>query len=280
MANRVQPGGIVSIAVLACSSVSYADDAGWVHPAARDEQGFLIHEVESPFQAGKTQIRVLVPNELAPARSYPTIYVLPVEAAGENRYGDGLLEIKKHDLHNRHAAIFVAPTFSHLPWYADHPSEPTIRQESYFLTVVVPAVDKTYPVLAEPSGRLLLGFSKSGWGAWSLLVRHPDVFGRAAAWDAPLMMERAGAFGSGEIFATQENFKQYQLSSALGEKAAVLGDGKRLILMGFGGFQQDHRRMHALLDELKIPHEYRDGPLRKHDWHSGWVSEAVELLLR
>ena len=38
--------------------------------------------------------------------------------------------------------------------------------------------------------------------------------------------------------------------------------------------------MHALLDELKIPHEYRDGPLRKHDWHSGWVSEAVELLLR
>ena len=29
----------------------------------------------------------------------------------------------------------------------------------------------------------------------------------------------------------------------------------------------------------KILHEYRDGPARKHDWHSGWVAEAAELLL-
>ena len=59
----------------------------------------------------------------------------------------------------------------------------------------------------------------------------------------------------------------------------MLADGKRLILLGHGGFSQPHQQMHALLDELKIPHEYRDGPERTHDWHSGWVSEAVELLL-
>ena len=29
---------------------------------------------------------------------------------------------------------------------------------------------------------------------------------------------------------------------------------------------------------VKIAHEYRDGPRRKHDWHSGWVAEAVEFL--
>jgi hypothetical protein len=28
-----------------------------------------------------------------------------------------------------------------------------------------------------------------------------------------------------------------------------------------------------------VSHEYRDGPARKHDWHSGWVAEAVGLLL-
>ena len=38
----------------------------------------------------------------------------------------------------KHKAIFVAPTFSHLPWYADHPSDASIRQETYFLKVVVP----------------------------------------------------------------------------------------------------------------------------------------------
>jgi hypothetical protein len=36
---------------------------------------------------------------------------------------------------------------------------------------------------------------------------------------------------------------------------------------------------HDLMDRLKIAHEYRDGPSRKHDWHSGWVAEAVEFLV-
>ena len=34
----------------------------------------------------------------------------------------------------------------------------------------------------------------------------------------------------------------------------------------------------GLMTELAIPHVWRDGPRRKHDWHSGWVPEAVELL--
>ncbi len=109
-------------------------------------------------------------------------------------------EVKKLDLHNKIGVIFVVPTFSHLPWYADHPTKPEVRQETYFVKVVVPFIDKTYPVKAEAAGRLLLGFSKSGWGAWSLLLRHPDLFSKAAAWDAPLMMDKPGKYGSGDIF--------------------------------------------------------------------------------
>ena len=33
------------------------------------------------------------------------------------------------------------------------------------------------------------------------------------------------------------------------------------------------------MDKLKVAHEYRDGPARKHDWHCGWVAEAAGLLL-
>ena len=56
------------------------------------------------------------------------------------------------------------------------------------------------------------------------------------------------------------------------------GPAGRLVLTGYGNFRDEHRQMHDLLDELRIPHLYRDGPERKHDWHSGWVSESVELL--
>jgi len=256
-----------------------ADETPTFSPAAADDHGFLVHEVESQYQQGRTQIRVLLPEVSRSRRKHPVIYVLPVEAKNETRYGDGLLEVKKHNLHNKHEAIFVAPTLSHLPWYADHPTDPAIRQEMYLLKVVLPFLEKTYPAQATREGRLLLGFSKSGWGAWSLLLRHPDLFGRAAAWDAPLMMDGPGKYGSASIFGTPEKFANYRITDLLQTKGKLLGPERRLILTGYGSFRQEHEQVHTLMDELKIPHVYRDGPQRKHDWHSGWVPEAVELLV-
>ncbi len=251
-----------------------------ISEAKPDSNGFFVHEVSSPFQAGKTSIRVLLPDGRNAGEKLSVIYLLPVEAGTESRYGDGLAEVKKHGLHNKHSVTFVAPTFSHLPWYADHPDKLEIRQESYFLEVVIPFIEKTYAVQADADHRLLLGFSKSGWGAWSLLLRHPDMFGKAAAWDAPLMMDKSGKFGSGQIFGTQENFAKYRIELLLRAKSKELGTSERLILIGYGGFRDEHVRMHALMNELRIPHVYKDGPERKHDWYSGWVSEAVELLLQ
>ncbi len=269
-------------------SLAFHDDGAAVSDAVKDSNGFLIHEVKSPYQAGTTKVRVLLPDK-APlvnaagsnASDKPTkvIYVLPVEAASEARYGDGLEEIKKRELHKKFGAVFVGPTFSHLPWYADHPMNPEIRQESHFINVVVPYIDKTYQPRADADHRYLLGFSKSGWGAWSLLLRRPDLFYKAAAWDAPMMMDKPGEYGSGNIFGAADNFEKYRISRLLERRGDALGTEKRLLLLGYGNFRSQHEAAHELLDKLSIPHEYRDGPARKHDWHSGWVAEAVELLL-
>jgi S-formylglutathione hydrolase FrmB len=272
--------GLSLTAVLLAVLTLRADEAVTISEAQGDDQGFLVHEVRSPFQAGGTQIRVLRPDrEEGKGKKYPVVYVLPVEAGTGSRYGDGLREVRKLDLHNRLAAVFVAPTFAQVPWYADHPTRPEVRQESYFLKVVVPFIDRTYPVRAEAGGRLLLGFSKSGWGAWSLLLRHPDLFGKAAAWDAPLMWDGPGAYGSGDVFGTADNFARYRVRRLLEAQADQFQKGKRLLLLGYGNFRADHARAHALMDRLKVAHEYRDGPARKHDWHSGWVQEAAELLI-
>lgn len=276
--NRVF-GICVTFAFLAVSTIR-ADDAVTISEAKKDDNGCFVHEVRSPYQAKSTQIRVLRPErEEEKRKTYPVVYVLPVEAGTESRYGDGLKEVQKLDLHNKFGVIFVAPTFSHLPWYADHPTKPEVRQETYFVKVVVPFIDKTYPVKAEAEGRLLLGFSKSGWGAWSLLLRHPDLFHKAAAWDAPLLLDKPGKYGSGDIFGTPDNFDGYRVSKLLADKTEKFQKGKRLILLGYGNFRAEHEQAHALMDKLKVAHEYRDGPARKHDWHSGWVKDAVELLV-
>ncbi len=175
--------------------------------------------------------------------------------------------------------ICVAPTFSQLPWYADHPTNSKLRQETYLLNVVVPAVERFYPTMEQPGGRLLIGFSKSGWGAFSLLLRHPDVFGRAAAWDSPWSMDWPSKYGSQEIFGTPENFAEYRIHSLFERRAPLLKETSRLVLAGHGNFRAETEAAHRKLDELGIQHRYLNGPDRKHDWHSGWVAEVCATLL-
>lgn len=256
-----------------------ANEKAEVSPRELSPAGEHIYRVKSSFQASETKIRVLVPEDL-PTNARPrVVYLLPVEAQDERKYGDGLEEARRLNLANRYGVICVAPTFSHLPWYADHPTDRAIRQESYMLKVVVPAIEARYPTSGKAEDRLLLGFSKSGWGAFSLLLRHPKQFGRAAAWDAPLMMKASGNYGSGSIFGTDENFKRYQLTELVQQQAAVWGTTPRLIHLSYGNFRAEHVEFEATLNQWKISHVYQDGPSRKHVWESGWVEDAARLLL-
>ena len=133
-------GSNFPLALLICGLVAEAARAAEVviSSAAPATNGFVVHTVQSEFQAGLTKIYVRVPNKIAPGARLPVLYLLPVEAKDEQRWGDPLAEAAKLDLANKLNVICVYPTFSHLPWYCDHATDPGIRQETYFLKVVVP----------------------------------------------------------------------------------------------------------------------------------------------
>src|SRR4051812_2695920 len=141
MGFRVPALCLLAVLAAAWAAGSVPGDAPKISGPVKDANGFLVHTVTSEFQGGPTKIKVLLPDKLEKGRRYPVIYVLPVEAGDESRYGDGLLEIKKRDLHNKYGVICVLPTFARLPWYADHPTDRKIRHETYLLRVVVPFVE-------------------------------------------------------------------------------------------------------------------------------------------
>ena len=234
-------------------------------------------QIESPFQQHSTTVRILLPDDYDIGKTYRVLYVLPVVANDERKHGDGLLEIMKYNFHNTHQLICVAPEFTSKPWYADHSDNMGRQDESHFLKTILPYIDDNYPTLKSKEGRLLIGFSKSGWGAFSLLLRHPGCFGRAVAWDAPLMLRVPRSY-SMETFGTVENFRTYELTSLLRAKGPELGDSVRLNHFGYSSFQADHEAAHELMDTLKIPHGYREAVPREHTWTSGWLPEAVAML--
>jgi hypothetical protein len=60
------------------------------------------------------------------------------------------------------------------------------------------------------------------------------------------------------------------VTKLLERRAKEFQESKRLILLGYGNVRDHHQKAHALMDQLKIDHEYRDGPARKPEWRSGW----------
>ena len=250
-----------------------------IAPPTRRDDGVLVHHVESEYQRGETEIQVLLPEPFDEDSRYPAIYLLPVSRHGGSPWGDGMLEVLKHEFHKQHPVVFVMPTFSHAPWYADNPADRSIRQESHLTKVVVPFIDQQYPV-SDAAGRLLLGFSKSGWGAFSLLLRQPEMFSKAAAWDAPLGQQSPTKYGMSEVFPSQYALEPYIVWELLAQHAESLAGTPRFALLGYGDFRGHHQATHYRMMQLGIPHEYQDGPRRKHDWHSGWVQSAIEFLVR
>ena len=265
-------------------------------PVFDKARGVWRYEVDSPFQHKPNAVEVLLPDDFDPkaardaGKAYRVLYVLPVEAAPGRAWGDGLQEVRKAGAHNRHRLICVAPAFDALPWYDDHPTDPKVRHETYLKRAVVPLIESRYPTPGTREGRLLLGFSKSGWGAFSLILRDPDFWGYAASWDAPLMLDGAdlGVFGTGPAFGTRENFERYLPTRLAERQAGAFRDRPRLVLAGTANFGpepagrfKDHPHTAAFHDKLArlgVRHVYRNDLAVRHHWESGWVKPVVDAL--
>ncbi len=244
-------------------------------------KGVKVFRVDSPYLGRQSTVEVLLPDKLEAGRTYRTLYVLPVEGGIGGKYGDGLAEVRKADAHNRYGLICVTMSFDTVPWYGAHATNPRIRHEEFIKRVVVPLVESRFPASGKPGDRLLLGFSKSGWGAVSLLLRDPAFFGAACSWDAPLMMTEAKlGYASKNHFGTPEQAAPYVPVNLVKQRAAELAGGPpRLTILGKNTFGGDTRKFHELLEAHGVPHRYDNELLFKHHWESGWVPKALAIFL-
>lgn len=267
------------IVILLCSCL-------YLDAVEKGENGFLHHRIESPYQAKETSLRVLMPDKVDLTKQYRVLYVLPVHEDGEFRHGDGLIEMKKLNVHNEHQVICVSPSFTAQPWFADHDLNPQKLEESHLIKTVIPFVDANYPTQAGSDGRFLIGFSKSGWGAIALLLRNPDLFDKAAGWDIGIRVDTGPieeddrAERIAREWGTVENFEANRISNLVKTRGKDLGDEARLFYYSTEGTRAiGGVEIHRLLVEHEIPHRYVMEPHRKHAWDTGWIPEAMAFLL-
>jgi hypothetical protein len=279
--KRMMVGLMIVSTLLSTRTFADGNDVRIEGPTDNPAKGVKAFNIDSPYLGKTSTIEVLLPDKLEEGRTYRTLYVLPVEGGIGGQYGDGLAEVRKADAHNKYGLICVTMSFDSVPWYGAHATDPRKRHAEFIKKVVVPLVESRFPASGKPKDRLLIGFSKSGWGAVSLLLRDPDFYGSACAWDAPLMMTEADLkWGSKNHFGTPEAAAPYVPVTLVRQRAAMFAGGSpRLTIVGSDNFGPHVRKFHELLQSLNVPHHYSNDLKFKHHWESGWVRGAMEIFL-
>lgn len=251
------------------------------------QDGVKIHTVKTEYQNSKQEIRVLLPDNYSRERYYRVLYVLPVEKGFHQRYGYGLGVLKQINAHNKYDIIIVQMGFEKEPWFGDHATDTKTRQASYLKEFVVPFIEKHYSTMGTSDGRLLFGFSKSGWGAFSLILTYPDFFGYAASWDAPMFFD-GFHYGMGEVYGTLDQLNVYRSDILASKQKKHFQKKTRLVLTG----EKDWGRsiaapnngshtveMHILMEREGIKHVYDNSIKAPHRWSEQWMTSTLEALL-
>jgi Putative esterase len=157
------------------------------------------------------------------------------------------------DAEDEYNLRIIEPSFAIDPWYANNPNDPNLQYESFMTKDLVPWVtqnltppatdSEAFAPVVEPEQNWLIGFSKSGLGAIDLLLKHPDVFAVAAAWDFPADMNNYAEYASSSVdaYETDANFQaNYRLTpSFVDAHRAPFVSQNRIWIGGYRAFQTD-----------------------------------------
>ena len=246
-----------------------------------DANGVQLYQVTwNTLGSHPFDVRVLTPDH--PSADYPHsfLYALPVEAGlGQTTYGSGLDELQKLGAENQYNATIIEPIFPIDLWYADNPTDLTIDYETFTSTLLPEWVDSNFATTGGEKN-LLLGFSKSGYGALDLEFKHPSVFDAAAAWDFPGEMATYSQFGSssGADYGTESNFQSnYRMSDTfLDTWKAPFTTEDRIWISEGPVFQDQVAAFDALLTSHGVSHSLSSTQTNDpHTWSGGWLSNTV-----
>jgi cytochrome c2 len=246
-----------------------------------DANGAQVYDVTWNDQGNHPfAVRVLVPTDPSANYAHSFLYALPVEngLTGQS-LGDGLDELESLDVENQYNTTIIEPIFPMYSWYADNPNDATIDYETFVADILPQWVDSHFSTTGDEQN-LLIGFSKSGYGAVDLLLKHPTVFSAAAAFDFPADNPTYDGLGSStaDDYGTQANFQNnYELDqSFIDTYKAPFTTQDRLWISGGPLYASQVADFNNLLTSQGVMDTHSTTETSDaHSWTGGWVPSAV-----
>jgi len=243
--------------------------------------------VKSEILGKEMKYAVYLPEGYANSeRSYPVLYLLhgySDDQTGWVQFGEVQRIADQAIAAGRAAPMIIVMPDAEVTWYAND-LKGQYRFEDYFLKELIPHVEGTYRCRPKKEFRAVAGLSMGGLGAFMYALRHPDLFASGcplsgALWSREEMCKRLKLDEQGESSDKVNAFLDQYCPVTLAERFPE--DQKKTLRLyidcGDDDFlSADNARMHVLLMDKKIPHEFRvrDGA---HSWEY-WRTALPDVL--
>ena len=205
-------------------------------------------------------------------RRFPVIYYLHGRGGTESSHMKAFSQLDAAIKDGKVTpSIYVHAMGGRNSGYVDAP-DGSVMGETAIIKELIPHIDATYRTIAKKEGRAIEGFSKGGQGALLFAFKFPEMFCSVIGYGAGLANGTELKKELPAVFKQMHNddIKQFDETSAW---AFVKTNAEKLkkdmsIKLALGDKDQHlerNRHMHAVLDELKIPHQYKELPGVGHD---------------
>lgn len=217
-------------------------------------------------------------------RQYPVLYLLHGLWGHYDNWTD---KTKIVSLARGHNVIIVMPEGGD-GWYLDSAVRPNDKYESYIIKELIPTVEHEYRAINDRRGRAVAGLSMGGYGAIKFGLKYPDKFVFVGSMSGALNGTKFTGTKDKEIGQLVDQYmgpidsqvrKDNDIFDLVSKLKASGISALPFIYMDCG--TEDflfaaNRDFSSLLQEKKIPHEYRELP-GAHTWPY-WEQQIQEIL--
>jgi putative tributyrin esterase len=249
-------------------------------PAAAKANEVQEHKLESKLMARAMPYRVIVPAGYAAKKDerFPVIYLLHGLTGHYSNWTD---KTKVADFAVGHKFIIVTPEGDN-GWYSDSVTVPNDKYESYIVKELIPEIEKNFRVMADRDHRFIAGLSMGGYGSLKFGLKYPEMFSLVGSFSGALGASNFTEKTAGKLICGPEG-SETRLGNDIFKMIREVTPEKLKVLpfiyqsCGTEDFLiQNNRDFLALMNEKKVPHEYREHP-GVHDWVF-WNAHVKEFL--
>ncbi|MGB7200729.1 MAG: alpha/beta hydrolase family protein [Pyrinomonadaceae bacterium] len=251
--------------------------------AARSDDSLI-----SKLMAREMPYRIILPADYKNSNEttrYPVVYLLHGLTGNFTNWID---KTKLTEYTSKYKFIVVTTDGAN-GWYTDSATVTNDKYESYIVKELIPEIDKKFRTIAERRGRVIAGLSMGGYGAIKFGLKYPEMFSSVGSFSGALgatsfTAKNAGpGIGAGidKIFGLEnsDTRKANDIFALIRDASAEKVKALPYIYQSCGTEDfliQNNRDFLALLNEKKVPHEYRELP-GGHTW-TFWDDQVREFL--